>query len=113
MPVYDPESMGIAAGQVEKILERIEETKRKMTPMEGENPFGSMTPPEGSQTGGSEGAKGAVGSFQNGMNSEFDAAAGHMTAASDFLRRAAGLLQETEQVHMDNLTVHYDRQDKA
>lgn len=113
VPVYDTDSMAIVAAQVDKIRDEIEKSKAKVTALEGENPFGNMTGAEGSETGGSEGVKGTLGSFQDGVHTEFDAASGHMSAASDFLRRAAGLIAETDRVNGENITVHENGEDWA
>jgi len=113
VPVYDTDSMAIIAGQVDRIRDEIEKSKGKITALEGENPFGTMTGPDGGTNGGSEGVKGALGSFQDGVHAEFDAASGHMAAASDFLRRAAGLITETDQVAGENITVHENGEDWA
>jgi hypothetical protein len=68
VPVYDPDSMGIAAGQVEKLKDEFEKSKRKVTGVdeEKESPFGAM--------GGSGDVHSAVGTFKQGVHTEFDAA---------------------------------------
>lgn len=100
MPVYDPDSMGIAAGQVEKLKDEFEKAKHKVTGMgdERESPFGGMDD-KGD-------AHGAVGKFTQGVHSEFDSAGKLMEATAFVLRKAAGLLNETEAVHVDNLKLH-------
>lgn len=100
MPVYDPDSMGIAAGQVEKLKDEFEKAKNKVTGMddERESPFGGMDD-KGD-------AHGAVGKFTKGVHSEFDSAGKLMEATAFVLRKAAGLLNETEAVHVDNLKLH-------
>ncbi|MBN6035857.1 hypothetical protein [Amycolatopsis sp. 195334CR] len=90
MPVYDSESMGIAARRVAKLRDEFDKSKGKVMPVEGEhNPFGSM--------GGSEDVKGALGGFQTGVHSEFEAGGQLMTSLSDALLRAAGLIAENDQ----------------
>jgi hypothetical protein len=44
VPVYDADSMAIAAGQVEKLKDEFEKSKQKVTGMdhEHESPFGGM-----------------------------------------------------------------------
>ena len=44
MPVYDSDSMAIAAGQVEKLKDEFEKSKHKVTGLdhEKESPFGGM-----------------------------------------------------------------------
>ncbi|AUI62399.1 hypothetical protein [Amycolatopsis sp. BJA-103] len=100
MPVYDPDSMGIAAGQVEKLKDEFEKSKKQVTGVddEKESPFGTM--------GGSGDVHGAVGSFKDGVHNEFDSAGKLMEATAFVLRKAAGLIQETEAVHVDNLKLH-------
>ncbi|MFE6616053.1 MULTISPECIES: hypothetical protein [Amycolatopsis] len=102
MPVYDPESMGIAAGQVEKLKDEFEKTKKGVTGMddEKESPFGGVD-----EHGD---AQGAVGKFKQGVHNEFDSAGQLMEATAFVLRKAAGLIKETEAVHVDNLKVHGD-----
>jgi hypothetical protein len=62
VPVYDPDSMGIAAGQVEKLKDEFEKSKRKVTGVdeEKESPFGAM--------GGSGDVHSAVGTFKQGVH---------------------------------------------
>lgn len=100
MPVYDPESMGIAAGQVEKLKDEFEKSKKDVTGMddEKESPFGGIDDKGDAQ--------GAVGKFKQGVHSEFDSAGKLMEATAFVLRKAAGLIQETEAVHVDNLKLH-------
>ncbi len=100
MPVYDPDSMGIAAGQVEKLKDEFEKAKTKVTGMddEKESPFGGIDD-KGD-------AHGAVGKFTQGVHSEFDSAGKLMEATAFVLRKAAGLIRETEEVNVDNLKVH-------
>lgn len=100
MPVYDPDSMGIAAGQVEKLKDEFEKAKHKVTGMEDEreSPFGGIDD-KGD-------AHGAVGKFTQGVHSEFDSAGKLMEATAFVLRKAAGLINETEAVHVDNLKLH-------
>ncbi|EFL11797.1 hypothetical protein ACFORO_15255 [Amycolatopsis halotolerans] len=103
MPVYDPDSMAIAARNVEKLKDEFEKSKKHLTGVdeEHESPFGTM--------GGSKDVHGAVGTFKQGVHSEFDAAGKLMEATSFILKKAAGLIQETDQVHKTDLTVHEDR----
>lgn len=103
MPVYDPDSMAIAARNVEKLKDEFEKSKKHLTGVdhEPESPFGTM--------GGSKDVHGAVGTFKQGVHSEFDAAGKLMEATSFILKKAAGLIQETDQVHKTDLTVHEDR----
>lgn len=100
MPVYDPDSMGIAAGQVEKLKDEFEKSKKDVTGMddEKESPFGGIDDKGDAQ--------GAVGKFKQGVHSEFDSAGKLMEATAFVLRKAAGLIQETEAVHVDNLKLH-------
>ncbi|RZQ65255.1 hypothetical protein [Amycolatopsis suaedae] len=98
MPVYDPESMGIVAGQVERLKDEFDKTKGKVKGVEGESPFGEIE--------GAEDAPNGVSTFHNNMNAEFDAGARIMTELGTALRKAAGLIAETEQVHKDNLKVN-------
>jgi hypothetical protein len=103
VPVYDPHSMEIAAGQVERLRDEFERSKAKVTGVDHEkdSPFGTM--------GGSAGVHGAVGTFKQGVHKEFDAAGAHMTAASSALRRAVMAMQETDQVAASDLEWHEDR----
>ncbi|MFD9896221.1 hypothetical protein ACFWY9_43315 [Amycolatopsis sp. NPDC059027] len=100
MPVYDPDSMGIAAKQVEKLKDEFEKSKNKVTGMdhEKESPFGGLT--------GANDAHGAVGQFKQGVHKEFDAAGKLMEATSFALRKAAGLIAETDQVAKSDVTLH-------
>lgn len=88
MPVYDAESMGSAARRVARLRDEFEKSKGKVLPVDGENPFGEM--------GGSEDVKGALGGFQTGVHSEFDAGGKLMGSLSDALLRAAGLIEEND-----------------
>ncbi len=103
MPVYDPDSMAIAASQVEKLKDEFEKSKGKVTGMdhEKESPFGGMT--------GAQDAHSAVGKFKQGVHSQFDAAGQHMDALALAMRKAAGLMVEADQVAKSDLTVHEDR----
>lgn len=100
VPVYDPDSMAIAAGHVEKLKEEFEKSKNKVTGMdhEKESPFGGMA--------GAQDAHGAAGQFKQGVHKEFDAAGGHMEAMAYAMRKAAGLIVETDQVAKSDVTVH-------
>lgn len=99
MPVYDPDSMGIAAGQVGRLKDEFEKSKAKLTGHEGpDNPFGEM--------GGSKDVHGAVGSATSHVHDQFDAAGKLMAATSEVLKRAAGLMKETDEVAKSDLTWH-------
>ncbi|MGW4061141.1 hypothetical protein ACWEGE_22865 [Amycolatopsis sp. NPDC004747] len=103
MPVYDTESMAIAAGQVEKLKDEFEKSKQKVTGLdhEKESPFGGMD-----ETGD---AHGAVGKFKDGVHNQFDAAGRHMEALGYAMRKAAGLIAETDQVGASDLQLHVDK----
>ncbi|GAA3557879.1 hypothetical protein GCM10022222_46820 [Amycolatopsis ultiminotia] len=103
MPVYDADSMSIAARQVEKLRDEFRKSKDKVTGMddERESPFGGMD--------GAQDAHGAVGELKNGVHSQFDAAGQHMDALALAMRKAAGLIVETDQVAKSDLTVHEDK----
>ena len=103
MPVYDAESMAIAAGQVEKLKDEFEKSKQKVTGLdhEKESPFGGM------DANGE--AHGAVGKFKDGVHSQFDAAGRHMEALGFAMRKAAGLITETDQVGANDLKLHVDK----
>ncbi|HEV7981236.1 hypothetical protein [Amycolatopsis sp.] len=103
MPVYDAHSMGIAAGQVERLKDEFEKSKGKVTGVDDEkdSPFGSM--------GGSGDVHSAVGTFKEGVHNEFDAGGKLMEATSFVLRKAAGLIEEADQIAKDNVTLHQDR----
>lgn len=103
MPVYDAESMAIAAGQVEKLKDEFEKSKQKVTGLdhEKESPFGGM------DANGE--AHGAVGKFKDGVHSQFDAAGRHMEALGFAMRKAAGLITETDQVGASDLKLHVDK----
>ena len=103
MPVYDPDSMGIAAGQVEKLKDEFEKTKKGVTGMddEKESPFGGVD-----EHGD---AHGAVGKFKDGVHNQFDAAGKHMEALGFAMRKAAGLIAETDQVGASDLELHVDK----
>jgi hypothetical protein len=100
VPVYDTDSMAIAAGQVEKLKDEFEKSKKHLTGVddEKETPFGTM--------GGSPDVHGAVGEFKQGVHSEFDAAGKLMEATGFILRKAAGLIAETDQVGASDLKLH-------
>ena len=100
VPVYDTHSMGIAASQVERLKEEFEKSKGKVTGVDDEkdSPFGTM--------GGSQDVHGAVGTFKDGVHHEFDAGGKLMEATSYVLRKAAGLLTETDEVLASDLKVH-------
>jgi hypothetical protein len=95
--------MAIAAGQVEKLKDEFEKSKGKLTGMdhEKESPFGGM------DANGE--AHGAVGKFKDGVHSQFDAAGKHMEALGFSMRKAAGLIAETDQVGASDLTLHVDK----
>ncbi|MDT7801940.1 MAG: hypothetical protein QOI78_5373 [Actinomycetota bacterium] len=103
MPVYDTDSMAIAAGQVEKLKDEFEKSKQKVTGLdhEKESPFGGMDD-KGD-------AHGAVGKFKDGVHSQFDAAGKHMEALGFAMRKAAGLIAETDQVGASDLKLHVDK----
>ncbi|WP_033290053.1 hypothetical protein [Amycolatopsis jejuensis] len=103
MPVYDADSMAIAARQVEKLKDEFRKSKDKLTGMdhERESPFGGMD--------GAEDAHSAVGEFKKGVHSQFDAAGQHMDALAVAMRRAAGLMTEMDQVAKSDITVHEDK----
>ncbi|MGW3961894.1 hypothetical protein ACWED2_18875 [Amycolatopsis sp. NPDC005003] len=103
MPVYDTESMAIAARQVEKLKDEFEKSKQKVTGLdhEKESPFGGMD-----ETGD---AHGAVGKFKDGVHNQFDAAGRHMEALGFAMRKAAGLIAETDQVGASDLQLHVDK----
>jgi hypothetical protein len=107
VPVYDPDSMGIAAGQVEKLKDEFEKSKHKVTGVddEKESPFGTMT--------GSADVHGAVGTFKQGVHTEFDAAGKLMEATGFVLRKAAGLIEETDQVAKSDVTLHQNGNQRA
>jgi hypothetical protein len=100
VPVYDTHSMGIAAGQVERLKDEFEKSKGKVTGVdeEHESPFGAM--------GGSKDVHGAVGTFKDGVHHEFDAGGKLMEATGYVLRKAAGLLTETDEVLASDLKIH-------
>ncbi|VVJ23192.1 Uncharacterised protein [Amycolatopsis camponoti] len=100
MPVYDPDSMAIAARHVEKLKDEFEKSKKHLTGVddEKESPFGTM--------GGSQDVHGAVGDFKQGVHSEFDAAGKLMEATSFVLKKAAGLIAEADQVGASDLKLH-------
>jgi len=95
--------MGIAAGQVEKLKDEFEKSKHKVTGMdhEKESPFGGMA--------AAQDAHGAVGQFKQGVHNQFDAAGKHMQALGFAMRKAAGLLGETDQVAKSDVTLHEDK----
>ncbi len=103
MPVYDPDSMAIAAGQVEKLKDEFEKSKGKVTGMdhEKESPFGGMA--------GAQDAHSAVGQFKQGVHSQFDAAGRHMDALALAMRKAAGLMVDADEAGKVDLTLHEDR----
>jgi hypothetical protein len=103
VPVYDPDSMAIAARQVEKLKDEFEKSKQKVTGLdhEKESPFGGMD-----STGD---AHGAVGKFKDGVHNQFDAAGKHMEALGFAMRKAAGLIAETDQVGASDLKLHVDK----
>ncbi|MFF0149270.1 hypothetical protein ATK36_3650 [Amycolatopsis sulphurea] len=103
MPVYDADSMAIAARNIEKLKDEFEKSRKQLTGVDDEpdSPFGTM--------GGSKDVHGAVGQFKQGVHSEFDAAGKLMEATGFILRKAAGLMAETDQVAKRDLTVHEDR----
>ena len=100
MPVYDPDSMAIAAGQVERLKDEFDKSKKHLTGVdeEHESPFGTM--------GGSKDVHGAVGQFKQGVHSEFDAAGKLMEATGFVLRKAAGMMAEADQVGASDLKLH-------
>ncbi|MGH9059839.1 MAG: hypothetical protein ACRDZY_10040 [Acidimicrobiales bacterium] len=100
MPVYDADSMAITARQVEKLKDEFEKSKRHLTGVDDEpdSPFGTM--------GGSKDVHGAVGSFKQGVHTEFDAAGKLMEATGFVLRKAAGLVEEADQVGKSDVTLH-------
>ncbi|MEU6645939.1 hypothetical protein ABZ863_25790 [Saccharomonospora sp. NPDC046836] len=100
MPVYDAESMNITAGMVDRIAEDFRTSKAQLKGVEGESPFGDVEDPENPDQ-----ASGTLGSFTTGMQSEFETAAGLMTAASTALRDAVRAMTEADAVAADNLTV--------
>ncbi len=103
MPVYDADSMAIAAGQVEKLKDEFEKSKGKLTGLdhEKESPFGGM------DANGE--AHSSVGKFKDGVHSQFDAAGKHMEALGFAMRKAAGLIAETDQVGASDLKLHVDK----
>lgn len=100
MPVYDVESMNLTAGKVDKLADDFRSSKGKITGIEGESPFGEVEDEDNPDK-----ADGAVGSFASGMQSEFESAAGHMTAASSAIRNAIAAMGEADQTAADNLTL--------
>jgi hypothetical protein len=92
--------MAIAAGQVEKLKDEFEKSKKHLTGVdeEHESPFGTM--------GGSKDVHSAVGEFKGGVHKEFDAAGKLMEATGFVLRKAAGLIAETDAVGKSDLQVH-------
>jgi hypothetical protein len=107
VPVYDPDSMGIAARQVEKLKHEFEKSKHKVTGVddEKESPFGAM--------GGSGDVHSAVGMCKDGVHTEFDAAGKLMEATGFVLRKAAGLIAETDQVAKTDVTLHQSENQRA
>lgn len=103
MPVYDADSMAIVARQVEKLKDEFKKSKEKLTGMdqEKETPFGGMP--------GAADTHGAVGHFKDGVHSQFDAAGQHMDALAFVMRKAAGLIAETDQVAKSDVTLHVDK----
>jgi hypothetical protein len=95
--------MAIAAGQVEKLKDEFEKSKNKVTGMdhEKESPFGGMA--------GAQDAHSAVGQFKQGVHGQFDAAGKHMEAMGFVMRKAAGLIAETDQVGASDLKLHEDK----
>lgn len=100
MPVYDAESMNLTAGKVDKLADDFRTSKGKLTGAEGESPFGEVEDPEDPDR-----ADGAMGSFTSGMQNEFEAAAGLMTAASTAIRDAVAAMSEADATAADNLTL--------
>ncbi|MFF5985612.1 hypothetical protein [Prauserella flavalba] len=100
MPVYDAESMNITAGSLDRLAEEFRSSKAKMKGVEGESPFGDVEDPENPDK-----VSGTLGSFTSGMQSEFETAAGLMTAASTALRDAVAAMGEADATAADNLTV--------
>ncbi|CAM3081550.1 hypothetical protein SAXI111661_17400 [Saccharomonospora xinjiangensis] len=99
MPVYDAESMTITAQRVDRIAEDFRASMDKLKGIEGESPFGDVEDPDNPDK-----VAGTVGAFTDGMRSEFDAAAGRVSAASSALRDAVGAMSEADAVAADNLT---------
>ncbi len=99
MPVYDAESMTITAQRVDRIAEDFRASMDKIKGIQGENPFGDVEDPDNPDP-----VAGTVGRFTDGMRSEFDAAAGRVSAASAALRDAVSAMSEADAVAADNLT---------
>lgn len=95
--------MAIVAKKVEQLKDEFEKSRQHLTGVddEPESPFGTM--------GGSKDVHGAVGQFKQGVHGEFEAAGKLMEATGFILRKAAGLMAETDAVAKSDLTVHEDR----
>lgn len=103
MPVYDAESMNITADGVDRIAEDFRTSKGKLKGLagrEGPSPFGEVEDPDDPDQ-----VAGTLGSFTTGMQDEFEAAAGLMSAAGSALREAVRTMKETDAVAADNLTM--------
>lgn len=103
VPVYDPDSMHIAAGQVEKLKDEFQKSKDKVTGMDHlhESPFGGLA--------GAKDAHNAVGQFKQGVHAEFDAAGKLMEATGAALHKAAQKMVEADEVGAGDLKIHEDR----
>lgn len=101
MPVYDPDSMNITAGSIEKLADEFGRTRERVVGVQGESPFGTVQDEKDGP-----GVHGALGSFTSGMQNELDAAGKHMTALGKALRDAANATTEADTAAKDAITVH-------
>ncbi|WP_307849390.1 hypothetical protein [Qaidamihabitans albus] len=104
--MYDAESMNITADGVDRIAEDFRTSKGKLKGCvgpegrAGQSPFGEVEDPDDPDQ-----VAGTLGSFTTGMQDEFEAAAGLMSAAGSALREAVRTMKETDAVAADNLTM--------
>lgn len=98
VPVYDVESMQLTVSKVDQLADDFRASKGKITGPEGESPFGEVEDPDDPER-----ADGAMTGFTTGMQNEFEAAAGLMSAASTALRDAIAAMAETDAASADHL----------
>jgi hypothetical protein len=112
VPDYDLESMEMVAGKIAAIHDRFQDSKKKLTGVPPKHPFGAVRHPEEDPEhpnhaipSRSDDAAGAVHSFSQGSQTEFEAGGRLMSATGDALRRAIQLIREREAAAKDSVTV--------
>lgn len=103
MPVYDGESMNVTAEALERLADEVRTSRENLKGLRGQSPFGDVAGPQDPDDE-SDTVAGTLGSFTQGMHTEFDAAIDLISNAGGVLRDAAAAMSETDAAAAESLT---------